>query len=197
MRVSLDGYDFDNDELVEVKFVSADYIKELSNGGKIREDHLAQIYFQLHVTGGKEGHYFAMAKDGSHFATKVEQTSKEELENIIFQVDSFLESLEGGQPPKLSSDDYMEVEAPDLINDLRLLGALKKEMDSAKKQEAIIRKRIIAHAPHGKLQIDNIKFFQSKGRVTCDYKKACEVNNIDTAKYMKQGKPSWTLRISE
>ena len=196
-RASLDGWDYDNDEALEVKFMAAKEIKALTDGAGIREDHLHQMYFQMYVMGIDEMHYFVIAKDGSHFATIVNQCSDDDLEGILGKVNYFLEDVENKNAPKLGKDDFMEVKSPDLCHSLRQLKVLKARIDDLKKQESRVRKDVIAHAPHSKLMIDDIKFYQTKGRVTCNYKKACEDNEIDTAKYMAQGKPSWTLRISD
>jgi len=158
-KCSLDGWD--NGEILEAKFVGSEYLKEILDGKPVRQDHYAQLQWQMFITGSPHVNYFIIDKQNNKVYTKVLKDDSY-IEVIVQKVKDFLTRMDTNCPPDVSEDDYLE--APELIAiRLTTLARLKEELDRTQKLFDSLKYSLLPDLTHNKYEVsqEGIKFYKN------------------------------------
>lgn len=180
---SLDGLSADGQCLVEIKNNNKEF-HEASKFGCVPKFHVAQVNWQMYVSGAKHAYYYSY-RSGDPFLTEIIRNDTL-IAEMVEQANKFLLLLENLTPPPLSDRDYEDRSNDHYLSNLavqyhgdQILQKFYEERAERTKDEI---KRICgernAKGPNWKLTR-----FEEKGRV--DYGAIPELKNIDLDQYRK------------
>jgi putative phage-type endonuclease len=194
-KCSLDGYC--NGEIFEAKFVAQEYYNDLKKGKPVRPDHMAQMQWQIFITGADSANYFVVTKSGAKLALTVSPDPKL-IKTCIIEAQAFLINLNENIEPPLGKEDYYDVTMEsdvDLAKAFNNLEVVKKQLDHLREQEEELRAFLISNAKHSKMSYKSMKLFKTTRAGGIDYKKFCDKNGyVIPSDYEKKPTESWTLK---
>lgn len=140
-RASLDGIRSDNKLILELK-CPGEKSHAVAMSGVIPEHYIAQIQFQLAVTGADLCHYFSFGPDETSILIEVKPDIKMQGELILAALTFWEKYVETDIAPPLTSDDVKEVDEKDFIGFFERVEAGDDKM----------RERIIQLGGHNKIR---------------------------------------------
>jgi len=174
-KCSLDG--FYNGKILETKFVGNDYFKKLAAGGEIRQDHYAQLQWQMHIMNAPNAYYFCINKSSERQYVLVER-HQEYIDSLVSNVEEFIIMLDENKEPVASDRDYVDVSNNYILNEnLTKMASLKLQISQLEAQFEDCKKIAIESAVHNKMEIPavSVKFYsQTKGQKISWYFKVGE-----------------------
>jgi len=179
---SLDGISEDGSLIVEIKCPSLN-VFNLSLEKVIPPHYLAQIQWQLWVTGAKEAHYFCYLEEG--FSNNV--IVKPDLhyqEEIVSQAKEFWKLVEGDIPPEILDKDFLMIEDKEANVLARKWIELKEKEEQAKEAKKALEKRLLDLSDDGNCIFPeaNVKISRYYRKGAINYSKACKLLDIDLDK---------------
>lgn len=188
---SLDGYDPDTNELLEIKCGGIE-LHNMAMHGIIPEYYLDQVQKQLLVTGAKRA-YYSSYFEGNRVDIVVEP-SQEWNDKYIPKSIEFWKCIANFDPPTLCAKDYVDRNDSPIwtITSNRYqekVMALKGLEDEVK----MLRDELISQCDDHSSQGNGLKVIKiiTKGRV--DYEKIPEIQNLDLNTYRKKSSVSWKI----
>ncbi len=174
---SLDGYNKENDVVIEIKCPNTKTVEDCKNG-IIPEYYRLQILFQLMVTKAKYAIYFVFdGFQGHHIRVDPCQKTFKEMDKAAKK---FLKMMDDFQEPEPSDQDFIEetseawqFAAETYIRAMESKRQAEYEMEAAKsKLEAIAENKV-------RVKGSGLKYFQSISKGSVDYKAFLTSKGID------------------
>ncbi len=192
---SIDGYDIDVNRGVEIKCMGPKNHEEAMNG-IVKPLYMAQMQWQMFVTGVQDWHYYAYSEEND--------VIKKVLRNPLMIADmvakglEFLNCLRTITPPELTDLDY-----EDRSNNPSWLCLEQAYEDAdynekcAKEAKEIIKKRMIELSAGRNVKGAKSRFTQyiMKGQV--DYKKIPELIGVDLEPYRKPSSQCYRITLKD
>ena len=193
MRVSLDGVN--KETLIEIKCPGKKTFEEALSG-IIPEYYMAQIQYQLYVSGCEKAIYFCFQPESGRYARVDVAPDKEFQEKIAKAVTKFWDCVQKMEPPELSEKDYVVIENDEDFSSASIrwrdARAKIKELETVLEEaEAELKSYLKKHSAVQGYGVRLIKY-SKKGNV--QYKNVPELKGVDLEKY--RGKPSTVMKIS-
>lgn len=194
-RASLDGYNEEKNYCVEIKFVGAGDKWKMAQEGKIPDYYMAQMMWQLYVTGGKWNDYVAYNdKEDAIKVIRMEPDIKA-IAGIVKKADEFWKLVETKKEPPLTDKDFKKVRDKGLSTLVAELAVVRQGIDPLLKREEELKKAIKEHEGwnHTRMICDGVKLITKTRRGSVDYKKVISENlpELDLTGYVK---PSTTYK---
>lgn len=194
LRASLDGYNDESGEGVEIKYMG----KDEHNANQIPERYFPQVQHQMLITG-KPWWWFASFNPDVETKLKIIKVPRDDeyLKTYLQKAHDFWQSVQNATAPELTKKDAKKVRDGHLIqlaNEYATLDIKIKEM--RKKQDEIEEKilkddKINSHAKVecGRIRVDKIERIGS-----VNYKGIPELKGVDLNKH--RGKSSFYQKIT-
>lgn len=184
---SLDGYNADTAEFLEIKYMGEKNFEEVKATGPL-DHHKPQLEMQFHVTGAQKGYYVPYTLDKeqknitSYAVIPIESEASLRKE-MLPAIERFYEQVIIGQElPEPGERDEMIVNNPDLIlaaEEYIKLSAKAKDLD---KSIEALKEKLLDGTSYPVCRIKDLKITSYMQRGVVDYKKA---PGIDWEQYRK------------
>lgn len=174
---SLDGYNEENNVIIEIKCPNAKTVEDCKNG-IIPEYYFLQIQFQLMVTKAKYAIYFVFdGFQGSYIKVYPCEKTFKEMDKAAKK---FLKNMDDFEEPEPTDQDYIEETSPEwayaseiYIKAYEAKKQAEYEMEAAKsKMEAIANGRV-------RIKGNGVKYYQTLSKGSVDYKAFLQSKSID------------------
>lgn len=195
LRASLDGYNFEEKRVLEIKYPSKEK-HELAKSGKVPTCYYGQLQAQMFVTGATCADY--VSYDGENIAVVTVEPDQEYIAKMLIEAEKFWRCVQTDTPPELTDRDYKTIrdkEAIALANEYAEAHRLLKTQEEAL---AKLKAKLVAAAgEHKRVQCGGLKIIRSITKGAIDYAKVLKANSlesIDLEPFRK--KPSERVTIS-
>lgn len=178
LRASVDGYNANDEETWEGKYVGEEKFKFVKENEKVLPEHYAQVQHQLVVTGAKHCWYMVYTglekqfKINKYFWFKVEP-DQEYIKDMVKKESEFWFSCVRKDFNEFSKDDSKEIEDQAMKLKLARYHMVKREYDVLKVELDAIKEEIFGMVDHPKMHWENFRITERTRRTT-NYKKALE-----------------------
>lgn len=158
MRVSLDGWNEDEREILEIKCPGKETLV-LAAQGQIPEYYLAQIQYQLFVADGRRAIYFAFDPD-LESGHEVEVFPDDDFMTRIAQATiEFWMRIQRKNPPPLNAQDWLEFSAD---YESLIIRWKKAQFEGLKAESIEIKRLLTSKMTHPKMRGFGIRIFATK-----------------------------------
>lgn len=189
-KASLDGYNEETKEAVEIKFSGKkDHSTAIS--GIIPPHYLAQVHWQYFVSKADKIYYLSYREGGESIVIDVPKPTEEETKLMVMAAIEFLECVRNDTPPNISYRDPMKKDGGDCIEEYI---SVTRELDELKEKQDILRERIILMAKetgHPKVDFGKITATKTIRKGSIDYEKT----GLDLERFRKADVESWSIKI--
>ena len=185
---SLDGY-LDG-ELVEIKCPRRETLLKWVEAAKIPDMYMAQMQWQMLISGAKRAHFFAFVNDIEFLHLVIEPDITMQLELL----DAAMIFLSGEIP--LSKDDVQLIEEPSYLayaQRYEELDAQIEELEVYKDETAAELKKLLVH--HSNIQVGRVRIRESEYKGAIDYSKISLLKSIDLEPYRKPSSKRTSITI--
>lgn len=195
LRASLDGFNKEKNEIVEIKFSGKeDY--ENAKKGEVPAKYWPQIQHQLLVTGAKVCHYYSF--DGENGVSVPVKPDMDYIEYELFpKLLEFWGLITTKTPPPLTDKDQVIIEdkgllalADEYIKCDEESKALKKKMDD-------IKKRLSPAIDHPRAKLGRLAITKAYKKGNIDYENIKELKEVNLERFRKDGTTTVTYRIDK
>ena len=177
LMASLDGFCLESNEILEVKYVGKQKLREISNGD-IPTHHGAQVQAQLLVSGAGRCIYFA--SDGKESVRQEILPDLSEFESIAQEVKSFAKRIRDGNAPELSERDFLVVSDPE-FEELRKVKDQITLLDA--QFDELKTKLLNKYTENKRVRCNGVSIVRSLRKGTIQYKNVEALKNVDLEKY--------------
>lgn len=194
-RASLDGRNASIKKTLEIKFVGAGEKWEMALNGEIPDYYMAQIQWQLYVTGDESVDYIAYNEKENKIAVVNVKPDIKFIAKMVKAVDKFWDKVNSKKEPALSDRDYKRVSSKEMKVAIDRYAEIKKEIKELevklKEQEVIIKEH--PRWNHRRMIHGDVKLIIKTRKGSVDYKKIVEghLPGFNTEEYVK---PSTTYK---
>lgn len=197
MRVSLDGWAPELRRVLEIKCPgTADH--EAALAGRVPEKYVAQLQFQLFVTGAEVAHYFSF--DGES-GTIVEVKADSELQRTIRDavIDFWTRNVLGDLEPDPAARDFVHVTEDQAVRLFSEYRRISVEIQTLESRAAELKKEILSRygAIHPRLKCAGVEMVRSKRVGAVDYGSIPALEGIDLDAYRKPASEVVTIRTTK
>ena len=182
VRASLDGYNAEKSQILEIKFTGKEDHENAANG-IVPEKYHWQLQHQLFVSGAKLVKYISF--DGSTINVVDVLPNKKDQEKLFKELMLFWDLVRTREAPELTDDDYVKVEDDELFLDLHAWHMAK---ESLKRHEGIVetfQKKILENSLVKDRSIScgdfRVKCVERKGNI--NYKIIPQLKGLDLEQY--------------
>lgn len=191
LMASLDGFNVGSNTILEVKYVGATKLKEISEGN-IPIHHSAQVQSQLLVSGAGKCIYFA--SDGISSVRQDVLPDHAEFEIIAQEVQAFAKRLKDGNPPELTDQDFLVVEDADL----ELLKLIKHSLGQWEQRFEETKAKILdKYKDNKRVKGHGVSIVSTLRKGTIQYKGIEVLKSIDLEKYRSKPSVVTTVRFEK
>lgn len=188
---SLDGMDFEQEHIVEIKCPGAvDHRKALD--GHVPDKYYPQIQHQLSVTELEMAYYFSF--DGTEGVVIEVPRDDKYIDKMLKAEWAFYECMETLTPPGLEDMDYEEKTDEDWSYVASEWLKAKQALDDAERKEDQLRSMLITMAKGRNSVGGGVKLSSVYRRGSVDYSKIPELRDVDLDSYRKKSSLSWYLK---
>jgi len=166
--------------------------------GNVPPYYVAQIQWQLWVTGADICDYFCYMDTGEHHLVTIISGQGISRKAIKLRLKEFWISVINDSPPEIEEADYVFIEDDDFF----LLEKQYIEIDSKIKvmesTRRSIKLRLIDFSDDGNVRGRLVKIRRSEGRKTIDWKKVCikyKITEDDLIEYTSNFAPFWVISV--
>lgn len=196
MRVSLDGWNPELNRVLEIKCPGkADH--EAALAGRVPEKYIAQLQFQLFVTGADTAHYFSF--DGESGCI-VEVKADAELQRTIRDavIDFWTRNVQQDLEPDPAARDWIHVTEHEAVRLFSEYRRITVEIQTLEARAAELKKEILSRysSLHPRLKCAGVEMLRSKRAGAVDYSRIPELQNVDLEAYRKGASEVTTLRVN-
>lgn len=191
---SLDGYNEKGSpcKLVEIKCGEKDYAYT-EETDEIPHHHIAQLQFQLMITGLESIYYMAFnGEDGLVYPVKADPKYQEK---ILEAAKDFHKRLINFDPPEPCERDTYQVNDAQLLEETEQLKELYLSYKSFESRYEEKKKAIIEKVNHPRFQVGNVKFTKSLRKGAVEYSKIPQLEGVDLEPFRKPCVESWRVSI--
>jgi len=195
MRASLDGYNAEENILVEIKTpTEKNYVIQ----SMIMQDmHYCQIQWQLLITSAKLGYLYVYSPEKKEGSLRVVEPDYEYQANLLkVAADFWYNNVLKGVCPSCEIEDVIivdDIAAIELAEELELILESEKRKEARKEE---IKQLLKTYGDGGSFRVSNITVKLTTGRKSLD-KEAMIKDGIDITKYEKKGVDYFTFGISK
>lgn len=193
MRASLDGYNEEQNIVLEIKCPHKSNHYELALKGEVPLQYMAQIQHQLLVTGAKVAHYYCF--NGTEGALVKVEAMEGFQENLLDCAIKFWKCVETKTPPPLTERDYMCVSDVTLTELVRSWLQAKRHADQYTAEMERLKELITKDLPHSRVLCDGVRISTVTRKGNINYKNVPELSGVDLEQY--RGKDSVFYTLSE
>jgi len=190
---SLDGFDEDTQEILEIKTPTNRELLKWTAQGYMRDYYMVQVQWQLFITGAKIAIFAAYWPESEEMYEIIIDRDDEHIERLKEAAVDFWVQLSSRIEPE-DHTKHIELEFPDHLEkfvEYRTYQKIYKEADAKMKE---LKPFLIDLGDDGNWFAHGVKFTQSNGKTSYDYK-AMEADGIDLTKYKKTGKPFYKIGV--
>lgn len=192
---SLDGYNFDQDLIVEIKCPYGEKVIDMAEKGEVPQMYKYQLQHQMLAANAVKAHYwcFDAKKDVGHLV--IFERDKKIQDEIIEAGRAFLDNLKTQTPPPLTEKDYFKDESEEMKSLVSLYTEYDYEAKTIQAKMAKIKKDIVSRMTHNKVEVDDCKIYEVVRRGNVDYDKILKDKEIDVCLDDYRKKPSKSVTI--
>lgn len=184
---SLDGYDEQEDQVLEIKVPMNTKLLEDVAIGDIPEHYMAQVQWQLFVSGSKTAIFAVYSPEEVRMEQIIVDRDEELIERLkSAALDFWINTLGGVAPEEKTAHEALDF--PEYRDYFREYRELKYKMAQCKKEMDYYKPLILALHSSGNWKAHGLKITEVKGRESYDIS-AMQKDGIDINKYKKIGKP--------
>lgn len=184
---SLDGYNADTAEFLEIKYMGHDNFEKVQKEGPLKH-HRPQLEMQFHVTGAKKGYYIPYTLDKDQKV--ITRSAVISIESDPSLRKEMLPAIEGfykkvileQELPEPSERDEMIVNNPDLLLAAEEYMKLTARAKDLEKSIEALKEKLLEGTSYPVCRIKDLKITSYMQKGTVDYKK---VPGIDWEQYRK------------
>ncbi len=152
MRVSLDGWNVEEREVLEIKCPGKSTL-EMAKEGKVPAHYAAQIQYQLYVADGKRCFYYPYDVEAKAAYPVIVLPDEAFMADMVPKVINFWKLVQRKQPPALTDEDWHPI--PDSMMKLCELWKMEYKMD--KRAATKTRERIMTQINKPKMRGFGVK----------------------------------------
>lgn len=184
---SLDGYNAETKEFLEIKYMGEKNFEEVKSSGPLKH-HKPQLEMQFHVTGSQKGYYvpYTLDKDQKNITAYEIIPIEPEIiprKEMLAAIHGFYEMvILGRELPEPSDKDVMDVNNPDLILAAEEYVRLSLQAKDLEKTIEALKEKLLGGTSYPVCRIKDLKITSYMRKGSVDYKK---VQGIDWEQYRK------------
>lgn len=192
---SLDGIDFDQTIIMEIKQANAED-HETAKNGKVPEKYFPQLQHQFAVCERINTNLYCSSHKGNRCIVEVKRDDAY-IEALIKEEEKFYEEhILKGVSPELMPKDYVEM-ADERWNDLAILYKnVDREIKNLEKEKEKHKNALVSLCNGRSSKGSGVVLTLTKPLGLIDYKAIPELFGVDLDKYRKAGTERWTLRTA-
>lgn len=206
---SLDGYNAQYKEGLEIKVTSREVLKEVA-AGRVPEKYKAQVQWQIYVADLKKNNFFAAFVDKNEKGVEeIIETSltvvyrdNDYIEKLINAADAFWTFVESNTAPPLTDKDSKELKGHAARKDFAELKRVKQKLDDVKQTmrelESVykfLQNECIKHMDHAIVTCEGVKLQKIVRKGSIDYKEMSESEKNIIEKYRKPDTISYRVDL--
>jgi len=191
IRASLDGYNVEQNILVEIKIPSKkNYIEQCS---KVIDYHYCQVQWQLMITKGQFAYLFIYNPEDDEGHIHIIDACPEYQKTLIeAATDFWINNVLTKMPP----EKYHIIDDPEAVaiaQQLEHIITLKKNLE---KEESIIKTKLRSYASEKSIKCENIIVRKCQGKTSYNIKMMQE-DGIDLTPYEKKSADIWKVELKK
>ena len=191
---SLDGYDKDRNEFVEIKTpYSNAKDHEMALDGKIPDKYVPQLAHQFLMTNADNAWYFSYFQGSEALVSVSKQTfNTEYMEKLVEEEKKFYECMQNFIAPDITENEYEKFK-PEHEETIKKWLEYKTLLDDITAKELIYRKNIQNLCGDKSSTGYGIKITHSIRRGAIDYSKIPQIKDVNLEAYRKPSFESWRI----
>lgn len=193
-RASLDGYDFDQETLVEIKCPVSESVLDKARVMQFIPDYwFDQLQWQIMLCAPKRA-ILALWDYRVKGCISLEMFAMpKRIKEMREKAQEFWRSVQMGRPPKAKGGDYVVVDDPQLRVLLEEYAELTQRGKSIKNRQDEVKEQIIPYAQEHNVTAFGYKVYKVAPKVSYDLEQM-KMDGVDIEKYQKKtGKPSFRI----
>jgi putative phage-type endonuclease len=188
---SLDGIDFDQKHIVEIKCPGKDD-HSLAMDGIVPGKYIPQLQHQLFVTGLAMVFYFSF--DGREGKILEVKRDDEYISRLFSQEKEFYKCIQEFEPPKLTERDYVRMESPEWDSYAKRWKRLQEQKKFLEKEEEELREALLIACGKNNAKGSGIQIYKMVRKGQIQYSMIPALKDIDLDQYRKGHTEVWTIR---
>jgi len=190
---SLDGFNEEQSDLIEVKYMGADKLNDLSNG-IIPNYYYTQLQMQMLMTGLDEMKLIGVGAN-NEMIVQIVQFNGSMANQMVSKCLEFWDFVKKDSPPKLTEKDFREIEDAATQRDIEEYLGVVTQIEILTSMKDDLRKRIQKSTNGHRSRYKNmtIQTIRVKGRI--DYSSIKELESIDLEQYRKPDTEVFRINI--
>jgi len=183
LRASLDGYHKESNTIIEIKYQGQEPHEKAESEGFIQPYYMAQLQFQLLITGAKKNIFCSF--DGSTIHTVDVYPDEKYCVDLLDKLLSFWALVQNKTPPPLSDRDYKIIRDKDIKSLIDQWKILKVDIDNKIKLKKSLEDDITKRLDHNRVRCKNVRIYKVKRKGSIDYKQVPALMGLDLEEYRK------------
>lgn len=194
MFASLDGFDKDTHEILEIKTCSQEVYSKYEQ--HFPEHWVWQALHQMEVTRISHVTFFVTnRKNQDCYFTKVIKRDDKMVESLLEKELLFLKSVKDYKSPQPEKE-FAHREDPEWASLCQERRSLEEQIRDLTIRKEENKKKILDLAGNVPTKGCGMTLSVQKGRVSIDYDKIPELQGVDRSPYTTYGQPTWKISIS-
>lgn len=194
LRASLDGFNAENNIVLEIKCPGKDD-HETAVNGKVPDKYYPQLQHQLLVTGATCVHYYSF--DGKRGVLVEVKPDLPYIQRLLNTELAFWDNVLTKIPPPLSDADIKKCDNFEMLGLADTLVMITEQVKKLEAEAEAIKEKLKAAMDHPIVQFGRVKGQRIYRAGSIDYKSVKELADVDLEQYRKSGTEYFTFKIEK
>lgn len=189
---SLDGYDAEKQEILEIKVPTKKTLLYKVANGIIPDYYEAQLQWQMLISNAKCAQFAVYDVEGDEIITQPVERDSEKMELLEEKAHEFWTNFLQGIPP-VDERQHINLEFPEEKSRFEEYRSLLDQQSQIKKRLAALKEYLIDLGDDGNWKAYGLTFTKNEGRKTYNIEKMIQ-DGVKLHDYISIGKPYYTIK---